>query len=192
MKHIKSYPLYESAGIKAELRELIKNWVLGNEESYRFLPEHGDRLVELIDQNPWLREESRRHLAGTGVKRLWRGLHDQWEEEYTDQLGGSNFSSYSSSMDVASNFGSGDLLSIPVEEAIKHMLISIEWCAGWLGVEPFNQEEMQKFMDELDSGGINWDSDHDERWFRYMAWEQKEYLILNAEMDTTIEDRLNN
>ena len=182
MKYIKPYPLFESTEIRAQLLDLVERWVLGNEDYYRFKPEDADLLVELVERNPWLREESRAHLAASGVKVLWRGLHDEWEEDYEDQLGGSRFSAYTSSRDVAGNFGSGDLLSIPVESAMEHMLISIEWCAGWLGVEPFNQEEMQKFKEELDSGGIGWDSDHDERWFRYMAWEQGEYLILNQEM----------
>ena len=190
MKHIKSYPLFESAGIKAELRELIKNWVLGNEESYRFFPKDGDRLMELVDQNPWLREESRRHLIKSGATQLWRGLHEEWDEEYEDQLGGSEFSSYSSSREVAASFGNGDLVSIPAELAADHVLVSIEWCAGWLGVEPFSEEEMLEFTEEINSGGISdFVGDPDERWFRYMAWEQKEYLILNRKIGATLQRR---
>jgi hypothetical protein len=188
MKYIKSYPLFESAGIRAELRELIKNWVLGNAESYLFYPEHGERLIALVDQNPWLREESRRHLVESGATQLWRGLHEEWDEEYEDQLGGSGFSSYSSSREVATEFGDGDLLSIEVKSAVEHMLLSIEWCARWLGVEPFSEEEMREFTEELNSGGISdFEEDSDERWFRYMAWEQREYLILNIEMEATVQ-----
>jgi hypothetical protein len=182
MKHIKSYRLFESTNVQQELLDLVQRWVLGNEQYYRFKPEDGERLVSLVEQNPWIREESRAHLAKSGAGRLWRGLHEEWNEEYADQLGGSLFSSYSSSRAVAANFGSGDLLSIPVKEAIRHMLISIEWAAGWLGVRPLSTAELEKFEAELDSGGIDdFEEDSEERWFRYMAWEQREYLILNQE-----------
>lgn len=184
MKHIKSYRLFESSGVEQELLDLIQRWVLGNEDYYRFQPEDGERLVNLVEENPWIREQSRAHLAKSGVDRLWRGLHEEWDEEYEDQLGGSGFSSYSSSREVADGFGSGDLLSIPVESAMQHMLISIEWAAGWLGVQPFSHEERERFEEELDSGGINgFEPDSDERWFRYMAWSQGEYLILNQEIE---------
>jgi hypothetical protein len=193
MKYIKSYPLFESTEIRTELFDLVERWVLGNADYYGFQPEDAVRLVELVESNPWIREESRAHLAGSGIKRLWRGLHEEWNEEYEDQLGGSLFSSYSSSREVAAEFGSGDLVSIPVESAMEHMLLSIEWCARWLGIEPFSQEEMLKFTEELDSGGVSdFEEDSDERWLRYMAWEQREYLILNGATDATVQSRINN
>ena len=191
MKHIKPYRLFESTSVEQELLDLVRRWVLGNDYNYGFHPEDGDRLVSLVEENPWIREQSRAHLAKSGSARLWRGLHDEWDEEYSDQLGGSLFSSYSSSRDVADSFGSGDLLSMPAELASRDMLLSIEWCADFLGVAPFSDQELAEFEEELDSGGIDeFAPDADERWFRFMARQQKEYLVLNRERaETTIETR---
>jgi hypothetical protein len=180
MKHIVSYPIFESAEIQQELLDLIERWVLGNEESLIFWPEDGERLVQLVDRAPWIREESRAHLRASGVTQLWRGLHEEWDEEFddVDSQGGSHFSSYSSSREVAYEFGGGDLVAIPVDEALDNMVISIEWAAGWLGIKPFSQQEREEFEAELDAGGIDeFREDSEDRWFRYMAWEQKEYLI---------------
>ena len=45
MKHIKSYRLFESADVQQELLDLVRRWVLGNEDYYRFKPEDGERLL---------------------------------------------------------------------------------------------------------------------------------------------------
>jgi hypothetical protein len=182
MKYIISKQLFESRDLlKPKLMRLIEGWVMGNEESLRFTESDADELIRLIENNPFIREESLRQLDSKRVKTLWRGLHQDWEPDSDNYTIHDRIASFSSDRDVAASFGEHTLLSIPIEKVRPNILLSIEWAAGWLGLAKVSPEQAKAEEDG------EWSDDPDVS-FRYMAWSQKEYLVklpLPAETKST-------
>ena len=171
MKYLISKQLFETKDLlKPKLMRLIKGWVMGNEESLRFTESDADELIRLIENNPFIREESLRHLDSKRVKTLWRGLHQAWETDSDNYTMHDRITSFSSDRDVAAGFGEHTLLSIPIEKIRPNILLSIEWAAGWLGLAEVSPEQAK-----AEEAG-DWSDDPDVS-FRHMAWSQKEYLV---------------
>jgi len=153
-----------------ELKTLIQDAVLGNAEIMRFTSHDGERLIEIIDSNPFIKQESLAFLRAKGVTKLYRGTQDDWDPEWDEWETG--MASFTYNRDVAAAFGEGgSIVSVDLDELGNDLLISIEWAAEWLGFTPLSGEE-QSIYQESDG----WD-DTDDIGFRGMVGDQYECLL---------------
>ena len=153
-----------------EVKSLLVNAVLGNAERLRFTSEDGARLIKIIDQNPFIKQESLAFLRAKGATTLYRGIQDEWDPQWDEWETG--IASFTWNREVAETFGDGgSLVSVDVNTLEDDLLISIQWAAEWLDFKPLTGEESQVYQD---SDG--WD-DTDDIAFRGMVGDQFECLL---------------
>ena len=153
-----------------ELKSLLQDVVLGNAEVLRFTDQDGARLIEIIDQNPFIKQESLAFLRAKGVTQLYRGIQEDWDPEWDEWETG--MASFTYNRDVAEAFGEGgSIVAVDLNQLGDDLLISIEWAARWLGFTPLSGEEQNIYQN---SDG--WD-DTDDIGFRGMAEDQYECLL---------------
>jgi hypothetical protein len=153
-----------------ELTTLIQDAVLGNAERLRFTSQDGARLIEIIDSNPFIKQESLAFLRAKGATQLFRGTHDEWDPEWDEWETG--MASFTYNRDVAESFGDGgSIVTVDLNQLGNDLLISIEWAAKWLGIAPLSEEE-----DDIYQDSDGWD-DTDDIGFRGMIGDQYECLL---------------
>lgn len=153
-----------------ELKTLIQDVVLGNAERLRFTDQDGARLIEIIDSNPFIKQDSLAFLKANGVTQLFRGTQEEWDPDWDEWETG--MASFTHDRKVAESFGDGgSIVTVDLSQLGDDLLISIKWAAEWLGISPLSEEEAEVYRD---SDG--WD-DTDDIGFRGMVGDQYECLL---------------
>jgi hypothetical protein len=169
---IKSFDqFFENFNNLSEIKALVREFVLGNEDSSRFDSNHSKKLIDLVSETD-ITAKSLEWTKSQGDF-LYRGLKDDKPKTYI--IGKNDLcisvESFTTDIKIAEEFGNGaTIIEIPVDYIKDNILLSVD--VVFKDLPKISKELLSKYNSIVDNDELE-----EEDLFRAMAFTQKEVLV---------------